>query len=111
MQEIENTVKSLGDSTMQGINQAVSGLNSSTFEGTLPFIVGVLILIVVVKFFSLPFRLIWNGLCGAIMLWLINLLGGALGFGLKITIVKALIAGFFGVPGCLAVILWEIYVR
>ena len=71
----------------------------------------VLILVVVVKCFSLPFRLIWNGICGAVALWFINLIGGFLGFGLKITVIKALIAGFFGIPGCLAVILWELYAR
>lgn len=53
---------------MQGIDHAVKGLNSGTLEGTLPFIIGVLILVVVVKCFSLPFRLIWNGICGAVAL-------------------------------------------
>ena len=111
MQEIESAVRELGDSAIHGIDQAVKGLNSASLEGTLPFIAGVLILVIVVKCFSLPFRLIWNGVCGAVALWFINLIGGFLGFGLKITVVKALIAGFFGIPGCLAVILWELYVR
>ena len=104
MQEIESAVRDLGGSAMQGIDHAVKGLNSGTLEGTLPFIIGVLILVVVVKCFSLPFRLIWNGICGAVALWFINLIGGFLGF-------KALIAGLFGIPGCLAVILWELYAR
>ena len=71
MQEIESAVRDLGGSAMQGIDHAVKGLNSGTLEGTLPFIIGVLILVVVVKCFSLP----------------------------------------FGIPGCLAVILWELYAR
>ena len=62
MQEIESAVRDLGGSAMQGIDHAVKGLNSGTLEGTLPFIIGVLILVVVVKCFSLPFRLIWNGI-------------------------------------------------
>lgn len=111
MQDIETAVSNLGSSAADGVGQAVHGLSSATLEGTLPFIVGVLILVVVVKFFSLPFRLIWNGICGAVALWFINLIGGFLGFGLKITVIKALIAGFFGIPGCLAVILWELYAR
>ena len=73
MQEIESAVRDLGGSAMQGIDHAVKGLNSGTLEGTLPFIIGVLILVVVVKCFSLPFRLIWNGICGAVALWFINL--------------------------------------
>ena len=61
MHEIESAVRDLGDSALQGIDQAVKGLNSASLEGTLPFIAGVLILAIVVKCFSLPFRLIWNG--------------------------------------------------
>ena len=46
------------------------------------------------------------------MLWLANLLGGALlGVTIKITILKALIAGFFGIPGAAAVILWDLFVK
>lgn len=73
---------------------------------------GVVILYVIVKLLSLPFKLVWNGVIGAIMLWLANLLGGALfGVTVKITIIKALIAGFFGIPGAAAVILWDLFVK
>ena len=50
MQEIESAVRDLGGSAMQGIDHAVKGLNSGTLEGTLPFIIGVLILVVVGRF-------------------------------------------------------------
>ena len=73
---------------------------------------GVIILYIIVKLLSLPFKLVWNGIIGAIMLWLANLLGGALfGVSVKITIIKALIAGFFGIPGAAAVILWDLFVK
>ena len=73
---------------------------------------GVVILYVIVKLLSLPFKLVWNGVIGAIMLWMANLLGGALfGVTVKITIIKALIAGFFGIPGAAAVILWDLFVK
>ena len=70
--------------------------------------IGVVILYIIVKLLALPFKLVWNGIIGAVMLWLANLLGGAL-FNVKIhiTIIKALIAGFFGIPGAAAVILWR----
>lgn len=73
-------------------------------------LVGVILLLVIVKIFSMPFKIVWNGLCGAIILWVVNLLGSLCGFTLKITVMKALIAGFFGIPGALAVILYEIFV-
>ena len=107
MEEAENAVMEIGTAAMD----AVQGLDSATLEGTMPFIVGVLILLIVVKFFALPFKLVWNGIIGAVALWLVNLVGALIGFGLKITVVKALIAGVFGVPGLLAVLCWEIFIK
>lgn len=76
-----------------------------------PMIAGVLLLLVVVKLLSMPFKLVWNGLCGALLLWFINLVGSLAGLTMKITVIKALIAGFFGVPGALAVVLYELLVK
>lgn len=72
---------------------------------------GVLILLIVVKVLSLPFKLVYNGILGAIMLWVVNLIGGFIGFSMKITIVKALIAGMFGVPGTIAVVAFELFAK
>lgn len=76
-----------------------------------PMIGGVLLLLLVVKLLSMPFKLVWNGLCGALLLCFINLVGSLAGFTMKITVIKALIAGFFGVPGALAVVLYELLVK
>lgn len=86
---------------------AGAGLGSLGTLGSL--LIGVLLLFIIVKILAMPFKLVWNGLLGALTLWLVNLVGGFIGFGLKITIVKALIAGFFGIPGAVAVILFEIF--
>lgn len=72
-------------------------------------LLGVVLILLVVKLLSLPFKLLWNGILGAAMLWLINFCGSMVGFTMKITIFKALVAGFFGVPGALAVVLYEIF--
>ena len=74
-----------------------------------PVLIGILLIFLVVKFLSLPFKFVWNGILGAIMLWLFNLIAGFFGFTVKITVLKALIAGFFGVVGAAAVILYEIF--
>lgn len=86
---------------------ASAGLGSLGTLGSL--LIGVLLLLIIVKVLSMPFKLVWNGLLGALTLWLVNIVGGFMGFSLKITIVKALIAGFFGIPGAVAVILFEIF--
>lgn len=95
-------------STLEGL-AASAGLGPLGPLG--PMLVGVVLLLVIVKLLSMPFKLVWNGICGAILLWLVNVLGAFVGFGLKITILKALIAGFFGIPGALAVILFELFAK
>ena len=86
---------------------AGAGLGGLGSIGTL--LIGVLLIFIIVKLLAMPFKLVWNGLLGALMLWLVNFAGGFIGFSLKITVMKALIAGFFGIPGAVAVILFEIF--
>lgn len=69
------------------------------------FIVGIIVLFILLRILSLPFRIVWklitNSIVGALMLWVVNLFG----LGIDITFFKALIAGLFGVPGVLVVVL------
>ena len=95
-------------STLEGL-AASAGLGPLGSLG--PMLVGVVLLLLIVKLLSMPFKLVWNGICGALLLWLVNILGSFVGFSLKITIIKALIAGFFGIPGALAVILFEVFAK
>lgn len=94
---------------MEMLNSVSAGIGLGPAESFVPLLAGVLIILLVVRFLSLPFKLVWNGLCGAALLWIINLVGSLAGFHLKITVLKALIAGFFGIPGAAAVILFEIF--
>lgn len=108
---IWNTISSLVSSDSLGDVGASLGKIGDVGDLTSfwPYIVGLLLILFVVQLFELPFQLVWNGLVGAAMLWLINLVGGFVGFGLKITVIKALVAGFFGIPGALAIVLFEIF--
>ncbi|NLH44904.1 MAG: pro-sigmaK processing inhibitor BofA [Acholeplasmataceae bacterium] len=81
----------------------------SGFTAFLPYIAAVVILLFLVKVFSLPFKLVWNGIIGGATLWLINLVGAVFAFHIEITVIKALIVGFFGVPGVVGVALWQIF--
>ena len=67
--------------------------------------VAVLIFAVLGKVISLPFRIVWklitNSVVGAIILWVVNLFGA----GIEITFLRALIAGFFGVPGVVVLLI------
>lgn len=68
-------------------------------------IAGLLILGVLIFFIKLPFKIIWNSIVGAVILWLVNLTGL---IAIKITFIHALIVGVFGVPG---LILLAIYLN
>lgn len=69
------------------------------------FVVGMIVLYVLLRIMSLPFRIVWklitNSIVGALMLWFVNLFG----LGIDITFLKALVAGFFGIPGVLVIVL------
>lgn len=69
------------------------------------FIVGIVVLYILLRVLSLPFRIVWklitNSIVGALMLWVVNLFG----LGIEITFFKALIAGVFGIPGVLVIVL------
>ncbi|MGM9540886.1 pro-sigmaK processing inhibitor BofA family protein [Anaerovibrio sp.] len=74
-------------------------------EVIVSFMVGLIVLFVILKILSLPFRIIWklftNSVVGAVMLWIVNLFGA----GIEITFFKALLAGIFGIPGVLVILL------
>ena len=93
--------------------EALNGFAASIGLGSLgplgSLLVGIILVFIIVQLFTLPFRLVWNGICGAVLLWLVNFLGAMVDFHMHITIFKALIAGFFGIPGVIAVILFEIF--
>ena len=71
------------------------------------FAVGLLTLCVIGKLIKLPIQLLLkfvsNSVCGAIMLFVVNLFG----MDIHITILKALFSGIFGIPGVLIIIIWD----
>ena len=77
-------------------------------ETLIPWAIALVVLYLIVTFFSLSLAFVWNGVIGGIMLWLLNLVGGIFSFHVPITIVSALIAGFFGIPGVVAVVIYNL---
>ena len=67
-----------------------------------PFI-GVAIIFLLIKLVSLPFWLLKNSIIGAIMLYIINFIGI---FTIKITFIHCLIAGVFGIPGVVGLLIY-----
>lgn len=75
------------------------------------FLIAILALVVLVKIFAWPLailtKLIINGIMGAVLLFFINAIGTLFNFSIGINAVTALIAGFFGVPGVIFLIIFK----
>ena len=72
-------------------------------------IIAIFALFFVLKILSLPLRiiknLVINGILGLIIIWIVNLFGSLIGINLEINVINALIAGFFGIPGVIVLII------
>ncbi len=77
------------------------------FTMILPMLIGVGILFIVLKLLALPMKLIIklviNGLVGALIIFLVNLIGANFGFTIDLNWITALIVGILGVPGVIIV--------
>lgn len=80
-------------------------------ESVIAFIVALILLFIIVKLFSWPlkilFKLIINGVLGALTLLLVNFIGRHFGVTVGINAVTALITGFFGVPGVIFLVIFK----
>ena len=74
------------------------------FEFITAFAIGLVVLCLVGKVVSLPLHLVWklitNSIVGAILLWFVKLVA----VKVQITFLSALVAGFFGVPGVIGLL-------
>ena len=77
------------------------------------FIIAMVALVIIVKIFSWPLKLLvkllLNGLLGVILLTLLNYFGQDFGIYIGINAVTALIAGFFGVPGVIFLVVFKLF--
>ncbi len=69
-------------------------------------IVGIIALCIIAKLVTIPFKILWklisNSIVGAIVLWVLSLIG----VPVQINFLSALIAGLFGIPGVIAVVVY-----
>ena len=78
------------------------------------YVFGLVLIYVLGRMFFMPlkliFNLLYNALIGGVMLWVVNFLGGHIGFTLTINPLTAVIAGFLGLPGVLLLILIKLFI-
>lgn len=83
---------------LQDMQETLHGIDPQVLIGTA---VGIVIIFVLIKIFSLSFWLLKNSLIGVIVLYVINFIGFVT---IKITFIHCVIVGVFGVPGI--ILLW-----
>ena len=75
------------------------------------FLIGIVGMLIVVKLFSWPLKilvkLILNCVFGVLLLLLANFVGKYMGITIAINAVTAIIAGFLGVPGVIFLIIFK----
>lgn len=80
----------------------------------IPYLVGVIILFFLGKVFVLPIKsilkLIGNSILGAILIYIINLIGSAFNFHIGLNVFTILFVALLGVPGAVVLALIRILI-
>ncbi|MGH4140685.1 pro-sigmaK processing inhibitor BofA family protein [Clostridium sp.] len=80
-------------------------------EVVLYFLIAIVGMVIIVKLFSWPLKvlgkLVLNGALGVLLLLFVNFVGEYVGITIAINAVTALIAGFLGVPGVIFLIIFS----
>lgn len=83
-------------------------------EALFSYGIAIILLFIVVKIFAWPIkvfiRLCVNGFLGAVLLWIVNFFGATFGITVGINAITALIAGFFGIPGVIFLIIYKMFI-
>ncbi|MBW6411521.1 pro-sigmaK processing inhibitor BofA family protein [Clostridium weizhouense] len=72
-------------------------------------LIGIVLLFLIVKLLKWPLKVILNGVLGVIILYIVNLVGANFNFTLPINPITALIAGFLGIPGVIALAIIQVF--
>ena len=79
----------------------------------LTFIACIAILIIFGKYFSFPIKkivkLVGNSILGAIIIFLINLVGTSFNFHIGFSIINSIIVGILGIPGVILLVILRIF--
>ena len=77
------------------------------------YAVGILLILLLGRILVIPLKivlkLVYNGLIGGLVLWLVNLIGSPMGFSLPITVWTALLVGLLGLPGVVLLIVYYMF--
>lgn len=85
------------------------------FNVIIAYAFGIILIYLIGRMLTMPvrivFKLIYNGLVGGIMLYVVNFVGAYFSFTIGINPITALIAGFLGIPGVILLILFKLFIN
>ena len=76
-------------------------------ESLIAFAVGLIIVYVIFKILTLPMKCLWKFVTNSIIGWIALHIAGFLGLPVTINLITSFIAGVFGIPGLVAIILYS----
>jgi len=82
------------------------------YNNIITFVACIIFLFIFGKIFIIPiknvFKLIFNSVLGALLLYIINLIGGNFGFHIGINILTSVCVGLLGIPGAGLLVILQI---
>ncbi len=85
------------------------------FNVIIAYAFGIILIYLIGRMLTMPIRivlkLIYNGLVGGLLLWVVNFIGAYFSFTIGINPITALIAGFLGIPGVILLILFKLFIN
>ena len=80
----------------------------------LPFLITILVLFIILKLVSMPFKVIirflLNSVLGGLAILVINYIGASYGFGIGLNIFTSVFVGITGMPGVLILFLLNYFI-
>lgn len=84
------------------------------FNTIIVYLACIIFLFLIGKFFILPLKIIakmiGNSILGAILIFIVNLIGGFYNFHIGLNIGTAFITGILGIPGVILLIILKIFI-
>lgn len=74
-------------------------------DGIIWLILGLVVAFIAFKIVKGSIKLLINGIVGVVVLWIVNFFGASIGITIGINIVTALVAGIFGIPGVIVMVI------
>lgn len=90
-------------------------IHSLTLQDIIMILIGLILAVILLRLIFGSIKkiagLMINSILGAILLMVVNFFGAYIGIGVSINLLTAIIAGIFGIPGILFLVVFQNFIR